>query len=173
MSDTGFWIEPLVNSHERTAFDCGNDWLNDWLNDYIKRYARQNTANGASRTFVAVRPTEPRVCGYFTLSAGAVALTDFPENQRKGWPRLVPTAHLGRLAVDKEFHGQGLGNALMRSALQTALEAAEKIGIATVELWAIDDTARAYYSRFGFVALLDDPLHLYLTLRAVRDFLDL
>ena len=169
MSDTGFWIESLANSHNRKNFDCGNNWLND----YLKRYARQNTANGASRTFVAVTPTETRICGYFTLSAGAVALNDFPEAARKGWPRLVPTVHLGRLAVDNEFQGQGLGNALMRSAMQIALDAAELIGISTVELWAIDEAAIAYYSRFGFVALLDDPLHLYLTLREVRKFLEL
>ena len=60
----------------------------------------------------------------------------------------------------------------MRSAMQTALDAAELIGISTVELWAIDEAAIAYYSRFGFVALLDDPLHLYLTLREVREFLE-
>ena len=108
MSAVGFWIESLKNLHEKSDFDCGNDWLND----YLKRYARQNTANGSSRTYVAVLPTETRVCGYFTLCAGAVALADFPEHERKGRPRLVPTIHLGRLAVSREFQGQGLGLSL-------------------------------------------------------------
>ncbi|RYX86220.1 N-acetyltransferase [bacterium] len=167
MSELGFWVEPLKNHHERSDFDCGNDWLND----YLKRYARQNTANGSSRTFVAVLPTETRVCGYFTLSAGAVALTDFPEQERKGHPRLVPTIHLGRLAVAREFQGQGLGLSLLRAAMETTTQVEELIGVAALELWAIDDAARKYYDRFGFEFLLDDQLHLYMTLKRVRQFL--
>ena len=167
MSATGFWIESLQNHHERGSFDCGNTWLND----YLKRYARQNTANGSSRTFVAVLPTETRVCGYFTLSAGAVALADFPENERKGRPRLVPTVHLGRLAVSLEFQSQGLGYSLMRAAMETTVQVEELVGVAALELWAIDDAARNYYLRYGFSSLLDDQLHLYLTLKRVHQFL--
>lgn len=167
MSAVGFWIEALKNQHEKGDFDCGNEWLND----YLKRYARQNTANGSSRTYVAVLPTETRVCGYFTLSAGAVALADFPESERKGRPRLVPTVHLGRLAVALECQGQGLGLSLLRAAMETTTQVEELVGVAVLELWAIDNAARNYYARFGFESLLDDQLHLYMTLKRVRQFL--
>ena len=128
MSDIGFWIEPLQNRHGRSNFDCGHEWMNH----YLHRFARQNTANGSSRTFVAVLPTETGVCGYFTLSAGAVALTDFPESTRQSWPRM-----------------------------ETTVQAAALTGVAALELWDIDEVALNFYARFGFEPLLDDSLHLY------------
>lgn len=160
----GFFVEALNVRHDRRAFDCGEASLNT----YLQRYARQNTENGASCTYVAVQPESVQNCAYFTLSAGAVALTDFPEDVRKGWPGLVPSAHLGRFAVDKNFQGQQLGRAMLDTAISTALEAADLLGIAVLELWALNDTARRFYEKFEFVNLLDDPNHLYLPLETAR-----
>ena len=161
---SGFFIEPLGVQHDRKNFDCGEKSLND----YLQRYARQNTSNGSSRTYVAVRPDENGICGYFTLSAGTVALTDFPLEIRKGWPRMVPSVHLGRIAVDLRFQRQRLGNSLMTAVFETAIEASDLIGIAVVELWAINDPVRTFYERFEFTPLLDDPFHLYLSLETAR-----
>jgi hypothetical protein len=33
---------------------------------------------------------------------------------------------------------------------------------------ALDDTAAAFYRRYGFAPLLDDPLHLYLPIATVE-----
>jgi predicted N-acetyltransferase YhbS len=93
------------------------------LNEYLKRFARQNMANGSSRTYVASQPESSRICAFSTLSAGAVALTDFPEEVRRGWPRLVPAVHLGRFAVDLEFQGQQLGRSLLDAVFQKSLAA--------------------------------------------------
>lgn len=162
---SAFFIEPLQSHHDRKNFDCGEKSLND----YLQRYARQNAENGSSRTYVAVRPDENQICGYFTLSAGTVAVTDFPEEIRRGWPRLVPSVHLGRIAVDTRFQRQRLGNSLMVAVFETATEASDLIGIAVVELWAINDTVRAFYERFEFAPLLDDPLHLYVPISTIRN----
>lgn len=160
----GFFIEPLGERHNRKSFNCGQETLND----YLKRFARQNTAIGSSRTCVAVTPDDPRVCGYFTLSAGAVALSDFPEEVRKGWPRLVPSVHLGRFAVDRDFQGQRLGKALLDVVLERTVLASEIVGILVLELWAIDEGARNFYRKFDFTELQDDPFHLYLSLDTAR-----
>lgn len=63
MSDIPFFVDPLEARHNRKFFDCGEPSLDE----YLKRFARQNMANGSSRTYVAVTPDVPRVCGYFTL----------------------------------------------------------------------------------------------------------
>ena len=164
MAGTAFFIEQLNKSHGKSVFDCGEPSLND----YIQRYASQNVKNDAARVYVAVRPEEPRVCGYFTLSAGRVNVTDFPQRESRGWPRDVPTIHLGRIAVDREFQGQGLGDVLMGAAIEISIEVAEKIGVATMELWALNEDLLRFYSRFAFYALKDDPKHLVSTLATLR-----
>jgi len=40
-----------------------------------------------------------------------------------------------------------------------------------VEVDALDDQAAAFYRRYGFAPLLDDPLHLYLPIATVEDVL--
>lgn len=167
MSDVSFFVDPLAASHDRHLFDCGEAMLND----YLRRFARQNMANGSSRTYVASLPDSDRVCAYFTLSAGAIAITDFPEDMRKGWPRLVPAVHLGRFAVDKEFQGQQLGRSLLDAVFQKSLSAAQVVGIAVIEVWALNESAQRFYEKFQFRSLIDDPFHLYLSLDTVRELI--
>ena len=133
------------------------------------RYAGQNRKTGISRTYVAVRAGRSTVDGYYAVSAGAVAFQDIPEALRKrlpGYP--VPVAHLGRLAVDASSQGQGLGELLLLDALARILRAADSIGIHAVEVVAIDDTAKRFYLKYGFTQLLDDPHHLYLSIKTLK-----
>jgi ribosomal protein S18 acetylase RimI-like enzyme len=45
---------------------------------------------------------------------------------------------------------------------------ADEIGIRAIEVDAINDAANRFYQKHGFVALLDDPNHLFLPIRVVR-----
>jgi GNAT superfamily N-acetyltransferase len=161
-------IEPLTRNHERAGFDCGEPALNDFL----ARYARQNEERGLSRTYVAVPEGERRVVGYYTLSAGAVQFAEVPEHLRRRFPRYpVPVAHLGRLATCQSVRGQGLGGVLLVDALKRSLRVADELGVVAMEVWAKTERARAFYAKYGFVALEDDPLHLYLPLETARQVL--
>jgi GNAT superfamily N-acetyltransferase len=158
-------IEELRRDHDRSAFSCGHESLDD----FIRKFAGQNQKTGVSRTFVAVTPGEKIVRGYFSVSAGAVALADVPEALTKRLPRYpVPVAHLGRLAVDRSARGRGLGSYLLVDALCRILIAAESIGMHAIEVVAIDDPARQFYLKYGFVEMKDDPHHLYLSIATVR-----
>nr|WP_246389967.1 GNAT family N-acetyltransferase [Halomonas cerina] len=64
-----------------------------------------------------------------------------------GTARLLPDAHIGRVAVLEPYRGQGIGVALMRAAI----EAARREGHSTVEL-AAQTHALAFYERLGFEA---------------------
>lgn len=156
-----FRIEPLAPTHDRGAFDCGEPSLNDFL----KRFARQNDDKGLGRTYAAVLPDESKIYGYYTVASGAIRFDNVPEKLPR-YP--VPVIHLGRLAVDVSATGQGLGKILLLDALKRAASVAEQLGIYAVEVYALNDTARAFYLKYGFAPLLDDELHLYLTVKAIR-----
>jgi GNAT superfamily N-acetyltransferase len=158
-------IEPLDKSHERGAFACGNENLDTFIKTLAGQYERKRLG----RTFVAVAQGEKRVAGYYTSSAGALALDALPDRARKGLPRHpVPTVHLGRLAVDLSRQGLRLGEELLFHFLHQALDTSRKQGVFAVDVWATDAPARAFYLKYGFMPLEDSALHLYLPLKAVE-----
>ena len=100
-------VLPLTGSHDRLAFDCGRQELNDWL----RQVARQHQDKGLSKTFVAVREEEPaRICGYYALTLAELENRHLPDAWRKKLPRRIPGVRLGRLAVDRQYHGRGWAN---------------------------------------------------------------
>lgn len=159
-------VEQLTALHDRENFDCGEPSLNDFL----KRFARQNNEKGLGRTYVAVKSAEPRIFGYYTISSGAVRFDSIPENLPR-YP--VPVMHLGRLAVDKNAKGQRLGKALLADALSRAVDISSHLGIYAVEVYALNESARNFYLKFGFAELTDNRDHLYLTVKKVRKILTL
>jgi GNAT superfamily N-acetyltransferase len=161
-------IEPLAARHDRGSFDCGEAPLNDFL----KKYARQNEDRGVSRTYVVVQGGKPRVFGYYTLRAGAVEASGFPKEEAKRLPRYpVPVIHLARLAVDRTIQGQGVGQALLASALKKAVATSELAGAFAVEVMAKTDKAVSFYQKHGFKAFEDDAKHLYLPIATIARLL--
>jgi ribosomal protein S18 acetylase RimI-like enzyme len=79
---------------------------------------------------------------------------------------------LARLAVDRSAQGQGLGEALLLDALARCLEISEELGSFAIEVDAIDESAKAFYRKYGFVALQDSDLHLFLPFGTVRAVLE-
>lgn len=65
-----------------------------------------------------------------------------------GCARLLPDGHLGRMAVLPAWRGQGVGRAL----LTTAIRAAKNRGLAMLRLSA-QSQAAAFYARAGFVTM--------------------
>ncbi len=172
MAASQWQIERLTKEHERNEFDCdatGGDAGNRALNEFLIKYARQNADKGLGRTYVATRVGEKWVRGYYTLASGSVAFQTLPEEERRRLPKYpVPVALLARLAVDKTERGKGLGADLLMHALATILQVAEEIGILAVEVQAKNESAKRFYSKYGFASLVDDPLHMYLSLEAAR-----
>src|SRR5262249_30601710 len=157
-------IERLDNSHERKQFSCGKESLDIFLKTLVSQYERKRIG----RTFVAVPPGEKRVLGYYTSAAGSFTIASLPEDSRKGLPKHpLPTIHLGRLAVDLSCQGKGLGETLLFHFLHKALEVAQDLGVFAVDLWAVDEQACQFYTRYGFIPLNDSPLHFYLPLATV------
>lgn len=162
-------IEPLRPAHERASFTCGKAALDTFLRSLVSQYEKRRLG----RTFIATPAGDVRVAGYYTLAAGAFDPGSLPEAERKKLPgHPVPVIHLGRLAVDQASRGRRLGETLLFHAVRTALELAEKLGAYAVDVRAIDDEARAFYAKYGFLPLADDPLHLYLPMKTVEAMFD-
>jgi GNAT superfamily N-acetyltransferase len=159
-------IERLDDSHARGDFCCGKTPLDHFLRHYAGQYERR----GVGRTYVAVRPGDKRVVGFYTLCAGAVGIEHLPKKAAKKLPKHpVPVVHLGRLAVDQSVQGQRLGACLLMHALKRCLELSGTLGVHAVEVVAIDEGAKEFYLRFGFVPLADSELHLYYPMKTIEE----
>jgi GNAT superfamily N-acetyltransferase len=158
-------IERLTDAHDRSGFSCGKPSLDEFLKKFAGQYDRRDFA----RTYVAVAPPEPAVQGYYTLSGGALDLGELPQTVRKKLPRHpVPVACLGRLAVTQTAQGQNLGKILLLDALRRCSQASAEVALHAVEVEAIDDEAKRFYLKYGFIPLADNPFHLYLSMKAIR-----
>jgi predicted GNAT family N-acyltransferase len=160
-------IEPLASSHDTAPFRCGKHSLDL----YLKRYALGNQRDDLGRTFIALEPGGVRVWGYYTLASSKVAKADMPDAEREqlGVTYPIPVILLGRLAVDTAVRGRGLGKLLLLDALRRAERlASSQLGARGVEVDALDNEAKAFYTHFGFVALADNNRHLYVSMNVIR-----
>jgi len=154
--------EKLRDDHDLSLFQCGEPALDGWL----RRRALQNEESRASRTYVVC--TGLRVVAYYALAVGAVAHASAPGRVRRNMPDPVPVMIIGRLAVDEEFHGHGLGQGLLRDAVLRTLQAAEIAGIRAILVHAISPDAQRFYERHGFARSPIDPMILMINLADVE-----
>jgi GNAT superfamily N-acetyltransferase len=141
--------EPLTARHDLSRFTNGvHPSLDQWLRE------RARSSEGLSaRTYVVCPINEPdRIVGYFSISTAVEQRNALPSAKlRRGMPEQVPLLLIGRLAVDSEWRGRGVGSALLVDALRRCLAASEIAGARGVVAHAIDDTAVGFYERHGFV----------------------
>ncbi len=140
--------EPLAARHDVSRFTCRT---HPSLDQWLKERARSSEGLSA-RTYVVCTTDEPdRVVGYFTISAAIEQRTALPSAKlRRGMPEQVPLLLIGRLAVDAEWQGRGLGSSLLVDALRRCFAASEIAGVRGVVVHAIDDGAVGFYERHGF-----------------------
>lgn len=154
--------EPLSGRHDIESFDSGVESLDTWL----KRRAMKNQIAGASRTFVACDGV--RVVAYYALSSSAIAVDGATGRFRRNMPDPIPVVVLGRLAVDRSFHGKGMGRALVKDAGLRVLQAADTIGIRGIIVQALSAETKAFYARVGFNPSPLDPMMLMMTLADLK-----
>lgn len=145
-------------------FDCGAPALDDWL----RLFALSDQGAGASVTYVLER--EQQIVGFYTLAPHTVEPADASRRLGVGLPRqrLIPVILLARLALDRSVQCIGLGGDLLRDALARCAAAADDIGGRAVLVHAKDDGAAAFYQRYGFVPLEQNPNHLYVLMKDLR-----
>lgn len=160
MTAPPFRVETLTDKHDRTAFHCGEVILDRYLLTQATQDVRRRVAN----CFVAIEVATGRVAAYYTLSAASIPLTDLPADISKRLPRYptVPAVRIGRLAVDQEYQGRGLGAALLADAANWLMGA--DAATFTLLVDAKNEDAVSFYRRFGFRPLVSLPRTLFLPL---------
>ncbi len=158
-----FAIEKLRGDHDLAPFDCGKDELNRFL----KRFALANQQAQSAQTYVACQ--DYLVVGYYSLAFGSVAHEQTPERVKKGLARHpIPVMILARLAIDQHFQGKGLGQGMLKDALERTVRAAEIGGLRAILVHAKDDAARIFYEHFNFEPSPTDPYHLFLLVKDLK-----
>jgi GNAT superfamily N-acetyltransferase len=117
VSKAPFRISLLSAEHDRSAFNSGSKPLDS----YLRQQVTQDSRRRITACFVAL-DADNRIAGYYTLASASLLLSELPADIGKKLPRYpsVPAVRLGRLAVDQNFQGQGLGGALLADALDRA-----------------------------------------------------
>ncbi|MFA6972540.1 MAG: GNAT family N-acetyltransferase [Gallionella sp.] len=146
-----YQIRPLDATIATASFQCGSAPLDD----YIRRYASQDVRRNVARVFVATPENDAQqLAGFYTLSAGSVSCSSLPATLARKLPRYpVPVALIGRLAVDKQFQGKGLGAILLADACQKVSQASAVLAVVGIIVDVKDNKAVAFYEHFGFIHL--------------------
>jgi GNAT superfamily N-acetyltransferase len=159
--------------HDRSRFDCGDESLNEWL----RRFSGQSRRADTAATWV-IADRDDVVVAYASLSMTGISLAGAPAALAKHSPDPVPALLCGRLGVDRNYAGLGIGAALVAHILATAVDMNRAAAMKAVVVTAISSEARAWWTRFGFGPFDPSPdcLDLYLltkdierTLNELRD----
>ena len=158
-----FAIEKLRGDHDLAPFNCGKEELNRFL----KRFALAHQQAQSAQTYVARQ--ENLVVGYYSLAFGSVAHEQTPERVKKGLARHpIPVMILARLAIDQQFPGKGLGQGLLKDALERTVHAAEIGGLRAILAHVKDDSARVFYEHLNFEPSATDPYHLFMLVKDLK-----
>ncbi|MGH8160391.1 MAG: GNAT family N-acetyltransferase [Rhodanobacter sp.] len=148
--------------HNRKGFDCGEPSLNH----YLTALATQHHRAGVATTHVLVNDEMPsHICGYYSLAAAQMSLTDLSAADQRRLPRYpIPVARLARLAVAIQEQGRGLGEALLQDVVKRCLVLRSELGIHALLVDALHERAAAFYRLYGFRQTAEHALTLYLPL---------
>jgi len=111
---------------------------------------------------------DTKILGYYTLVTRTVDREVIPAKRLPSGP--IGVVLLGKLAVDISAQRRGLGKRMLIRSMKQTLSAATEVGIFALVVHAIDETAKEWYLGldWGFEQLLDDPHHLYISIKTLQ-----
>jgi GNAT superfamily N-acetyltransferase len=146
------WVsQPLTEDHDLTRFASGNTQLDHWL----QRDALRAHRAGISRTTVWTAPGQRAVVAYHAIAPTQVGRIELPSRSLSGGYSTIPGYLIGRLALDRFLHGQGLGTQLLLDALERMVDAATRAGGRVIVVDAIDEPAHRFYHHHGFQGIAE------------------
>lgn len=163
--DWPYAVERLARHHNREAFSCGKPELDRYFRELVGQDERKRVAVA----YVAVVRGSATVAGFYTLAARSIPCPDLPAEITRRLPRYdtIPATLIGRLALDENHRGRGLGDFLLADAVTRSLAESRRVASWAVVVDAKDDAASAFYRAFGFIPFPDQPRRLFLPMETV------
>lgn len=158
----------LDSSHDRASFRCSEPSLTD----YLRKQARQDLKRKVCAVYVLSADDDiARIVGYYSLSNASIPWDQLPESVAQRMPRYgdLPATLMGWLAVDQQFSGQGLGQFLLYDALARSLDHSYVIGSIAVVTDPLNDIAKGFYTKQGFISL--DSGRMFLSMGTISQML--
>ena len=149
---------PIGDDVDFSEFHSGEEQLDYWL----KRRALKNEVTGASRTYVVC--DQKRVVAYYAIATGSVMQIESPGKIKRNMPDPIPVIILGRLAIDEDWQGKGLGSGLLKDALLRASGIAQQVGVRALVIQAMSESAKQFYLHHGFMVSPVDEMKLLIPL---------
>ena len=84
---------------------------------------------------------------------------------------VVSATLIGRLAVDRRFHGKGIGELLLMDALARCLAVSKQVACAAVIVDPKDETAKSFYMKYGFAEMAGMDNRLFIPVDTVQEML--
>jgi ribosomal protein S18 acetylase RimI-like enzyme len=137
------------------------------LDSYLKSVALANQSAHSAQTFVCTLMGSTSVIGYYTIASAAIRRDELPDPDRKRvrFPH-IPVVEITRFAVDQNYQGRGIANALLRNALRRCLKTSEYVGSYAVVIQTRGQKAIPFFERYGFQPI--SGMAMYIPMRAVR-----
>ncbi len=163
-----FRLEPLSEHHDQNHFACGQEALDR----YLRTQARQDIRRRIATCFVAVEEKSERIAAFYTLAAASIPIADLPADITRKLPKYptIPAVRIGRLAVDLDFRGKGLGSGLLADALHRVLQSPAAAFAIIAD--AKEDDAVEFYGHHGFQPLIGRAGTLSLSIATAEKTLD-
>ena len=165
-----YLTEPLDSRHNRDKLSCGKDLLDN----YFLRQAKQDVKRKLSACFVLIDRETDRISGYYTLSSSSISNDLIPDSFKEKLPKSylsIPTILLGRLAIDRDFQGKGIGKILLIDSLKRCFDTSDSIGAFAVIVDPLDKESERFYNKYGFIKLPDSG-KMFLPMKTIKELFE-
>ena len=122
--------------------------------------------------YVMLDSSSNKVAGYYTLTNYKIDVGQLPTEiiRRIPYPD-IPATLIGRLAIDTNYQGQGLGAILLRDALARSLQNSTLVASLAVVVDAIDEAAAMFYQHYGFILFPNHTDRLFLPMDTIKELI--
>ncbi|MDV8065546.1 GNAT family N-acetyltransferase [Rhodococcus sp. IEGM 1366] len=159
-------VERLSDEHALDEFCCEDPDMDKW---FINSSRQQDSAGGCA-VHVCVNADE-RVVGFFTLTSIEIRGDSVSKGASSGMT-IVPSTLLGRLALDGDLRGQGIGAILMLEALHATCLSTKYVASRLAVLDAKNEKLVERYKELGFNPTKTDPLRMWMRISTAKKTLE-